>query len=161
VRDDGPPDNSDPHSNGWGPIRGSVPYVLSGKTVTFQIPASVLNVQGPFGYTLELMVYGADSFEPYTGRSGGLIFVPEIPRIVSVSPADGATGVSRSNCVVFAFNVPMDSIYTRAYFDGPYTSMWNSNSTVLTCTTTAPWPANNTVTWYLSGRDASRFGLPL
>jgi hypothetical protein len=60
VRNDSPPD-SDPDAHGWGSLRGSVPYKLNGQTLTFSIPSSVLNVSGPFGYTLMLTSYGAST----------------------------------------------------------------------------------------------------
>src|ERR1017187_137089 len=52
IRNDGPPDDNDPHSGGWGSIRGSVPYTLNANILTFSAPADVLNVQGPFANIL-------------------------------------------------------------------------------------------------------------
>ena len=78
IRNDGPPD-TDPISGGWGSVRGSVPYRLHGDTLTFFVPASVLNVSGRFGYSLLLTTYGAGNPTVYKGLSGGAIpvCVPE------------------------------------------------------------------------------------
>jgi hypothetical protein len=77
IRNDGPPDDSDPHSGGWGSLRGSVPFNLTGQTLTFSVAAAILNVQGPFAYSLLLTSFGAQTHDPYTGESGRPIAVPE------------------------------------------------------------------------------------
>jgi hypothetical protein len=77
IRNDGPPDDSDPNSGGWGSVRGTVPFSLNGALLQFSIPADVLNVQGPFAYSLILTSFGAETHDPYTGDSGGPIPVPE------------------------------------------------------------------------------------
>ena len=84
IRNDGPPDDSDPNSGGWGSVRGSVPYSLSGETLSFSVPADVLDVQGPFAYSLLLTSFGAATHNPYTGDSGGPILVPE-PSLFSLA----------------------------------------------------------------------------
>lgn len=70
------PVDPDPNAGGWGSLRGSVPYALNGQTLTFSVPATVLNVQEPFPYGLLLTVYGGASAH-YTGLSGGPIPIPE------------------------------------------------------------------------------------
>ena len=80
IRNDspGPSTDPDPNSGGWGSIRGSVPYTLDGQTMTFAVPATVLNVQGQFGYNFLLFEYGAYVSPQYPGLSGGAIpVVPE------------------------------------------------------------------------------------
>jgi hypothetical protein len=77
IRNDGPSDETDPHSGGWGSVRGSVPYTLSADTLMFSVPADVLDVQGPFAYSLLLTSFGAATHNPYAGDSGGPIPVPE------------------------------------------------------------------------------------
>ena len=77
IRNDGPPDDNDPHSGGWGSVRGNVPYSLSDETLSFSVPADVLDVQSPFAYSLLLTSFGAATHDPYTGDSGGPIPVPE------------------------------------------------------------------------------------
>ena len=77
TRNDGPPDDNDPHSGGWGSVRGSVPYTLNADTLTFFVPADVLDVQGTFAYSLLLTSFGAATHDPFTGDSGGPIPVPE------------------------------------------------------------------------------------
>ncbi len=77
IRNDGPPDETDPHSDGWGSVRGAVAFNLTGNTLAFSIPAGVLNIQGPFGYSVLLTCYGAATRDPYTGESGFPIPVPE------------------------------------------------------------------------------------
>ena len=82
VRNDSPEDTSDPNAHGWGSIRGSVSYSLIGQTMTFSIPANVLNVQGPFAYTLDLLSYGGTT-AVYPALSGGTM-VPE-PSLMSLA----------------------------------------------------------------------------
>ena len=77
IRNDGPPDDGDPNSGGWGSVRGTVPFALNGATLTLRVPASMLNVTGPFAYSLLLTSYGGATHAPYTGLSGGAIPVPE------------------------------------------------------------------------------------
>lgn len=76
IRNDGPP-SSDSDSGGWGTVRGCVSFDLDGRTVTFSVPSSVLNVKGPFAYSLLLTTYGAGNATTYNGLSGGRICVPE------------------------------------------------------------------------------------
>lgn len=48
-----------PNSGGWGPIRGTVPFVLSGSTLTFTVPRSVLgDPDGRFAYYLGVFSFG-------------------------------------------------------------------------------------------------------
>lgn len=59
-----------PHSGGWGPIAGSVPYRLDGKTQTFSAPYDMLNTQsGKFAFVLELYNYGTGTGVIYDGSS--------------------------------------------------------------------------------------------
>ena len=89
IRNDSPPDESDPNSGGWGSVRGTVPYTLDADTLTFSVPADVLNVQGTFAYSLLLTSFGAATHNPYTGDSGGPIPIPE-PAAVAVMFAAAA-----------------------------------------------------------------------
>jgi hypothetical protein len=53
-----------PNSGGWGPIRGIVPYQLSGPTITFDVPQAMLgDPDGKFSYYLGVFVYGATTDE--------------------------------------------------------------------------------------------------
>ncbi|MEO8181123.1 MAG: Ig-like domain-containing protein [Deltaproteobacteria bacterium] len=69
---------------------------------------------------------------------------PEGPRIVSVSPADGARGVTNDVDIVITFNVPMEQAQTEAAYQSeavPSSGVsfsWNDDSTVLTITPDAP-----------------------
>ena len=50
-----------PHTGGWGPIRGIVPYQLIGSVITFSIPRELLgDPDGKFAYFLMVLVYGSD-----------------------------------------------------------------------------------------------------
>jgi hypothetical protein len=77
IRNDGPPDDADPHSGGWGFVRGAVTYTLNADILTFSVPAEVLDVQGPFAYSLLLTSFGAATHDPLAGGSGGPISIPE------------------------------------------------------------------------------------
>ncbi len=57
LRNIGPPQDSDPHSGGWGPIIGSVPFSLSGGSISCSIPMALLGVTGAFNY---LLIIGGD-----------------------------------------------------------------------------------------------------
>jgi hypothetical protein len=62
VRDATGPE--EPGSGGWGPIRGSVPYVLDGATITFQIPRTMLgDSDGVVSYALLIGTYGTTTDE--------------------------------------------------------------------------------------------------
>jgi Bacterial Ig-like domain len=69
---------------------------------------------------------------------------PEGPRIVSVSPEDGARGVSNDVSIVITFNVPMDEEQTEAAYQSEripsagVTFSWNDDSTALTITPDQP-----------------------
>ena len=91
IRNDGPPDDNDPHSGGWGSVRGNVPYSLSDETLSFSVPADVLDVQSPFAYSLLLTSFGAATHDPYTGDSGGPIPVPE-PAFLSLALVVASSG---------------------------------------------------------------------
>lgn len=83
------------------------------------------------------------------------------PHLVSVAPADGASGVAASAPVVFVFSEAMDVDVTAAtFFTTSFppqlilvTEAWSSGGTRLTCTPMGSWPANATVQWAVSGVD--------
>jgi hypothetical protein len=81
------------------------------------------------------------------------------PIILSTVPATGATGVSPQTTVVFTFSTAMNPEATDALFFGPAfnlvptTPSWNPANTVLTCTPVTSFPANATITWFVSGED--------
>src|SRR5262249_29360996 len=48
---------------GWGPIRGTTPYSLTGQTVTFSMPWSMLgDADGHFQYVLLVVNFGATTY---------------------------------------------------------------------------------------------------
>jgi hypothetical protein len=59
IRALGPPDTSDPNSGGWGPIIDSVPFTLSGTTMTFSIPFQFLAATPTFAYTVFADTFGS------------------------------------------------------------------------------------------------------
>lgn len=83
--------------------------------------------------------------------------------IVSVNPTNGASNVSTSSNVVFAFSTPMYTAATQAIFTNATTGTvifavqgtWNGSGTVLTCAPTLSWPANSTISWFVLGIDAT------
>ena len=84
------------------------------------------------------------------------------PTLVSVVPANGATGVSTATTVVFTFSVAMDPDATEASFIDlstfsilPTWPAWSANNKVLTCTPTPSFPANKSIFWTVSGQSAA------
>lgn len=84
----------------------------------------------------------------------------------SVVPGMGATGVSRTDPVVFTFSEWMDPNLTTVTFMDPYTlsqfpalASWNMDYTVLTCAPTQPFPANKMIVWGVEGEGL--FGDPV
>ena len=79
------------------------------------------------------------------------------PTIVSVVPANGATGVSTNTVVIFTFSEAMSPTGTGATFiDSPFqiiptAQYWSSGNTVLTCYAGSPWPFAHTITWTMIG----------
>jgi hypothetical protein len=67
--------------------------------------------------------------------------------------------------VVFQFSAPMNPDATDAIFFDPSfnpiltTASWNIGTTVMTCTPMTSFPANTTITWFVSGEDMN--GNPL
>ena len=57
------PTSGDACSGGWGPIRGFVPFSISGASVSFSVPDNLLGVDGHFSYLLEGYNYGARNYD--------------------------------------------------------------------------------------------------
>lgn len=56
-----------PGSGGWGAIRGMVPYLLAGPTLSFEVPRAMLgDSDGVISYFLMMLVYGGAT----DGRAG-------------------------------------------------------------------------------------------
>jgi len=87
------------------------------------------------------------------------------PTIVSVVPANGASGVSGSAPVVFTFSAAMDTTLTTVTFQDTNAatlttaSTWSADQKTLTCTPTPPFPSPDFIIWLVSGQDTS--GNPL
>jgi hypothetical protein len=83
------------------------------------------------------------------------------PMIISSIPANGATGVSTTNPVVFTFNTNMNTTVTTALFIYGGSSFastlttWNANATIMTNTPSPAFPANTAFTWFVSGQSAA------
>ena len=84
------------------------------------------------------------------------------PTLVSVVPANGATGVSMATTVVFTFSIAMDPDFTDASFLdllNPFppistSSSWSAGNKVLTCAPMPSFPANKSIFWTVSGQSA-------
>ncbi|MGO8926332.1 MAG: Ig-like domain-containing protein [Limisphaerales bacterium] len=89
------------------------------------------------------------------------------PTIVSTVPPTGASGVSLSAAVVITFSEAMNTNLTLAYlFDSSTLELlsaslsWSAGNTVLACTPTGGFPANQTIWWtVMNGQDPA--GVPL
>lgn len=63
IRNSVPPD-PDPEADGWGSIRGVVPYTLDGDVLTFSAPLSLLSDHsrdGHFTYLLDTYTFGSET----------------------------------------------------------------------------------------------------
>src|SRR6185437_10335459 len=59
IRNGAPPDFSDSHSGGWGSVRGTVPFSVSGTELTFTAPLSLLGApDGRFAYDVSTFASG-------------------------------------------------------------------------------------------------------
>lgn len=84
------------------------------------------------------------------------------PYVVSSVPANGATGVSATDPVIFTFNEPMNPEATTATFVDPTNPLelivtvdsWTENNTKLTCVPSPSFPANKTIYWVVDGESA-------
>lgn len=74
----------DPASGGWGPVRGTVPFQLSGRTLTFTAPLSMLgDDDGVFAYRV---------FATNTGASAGSIEGHVVP--LPMGAMTGGAGIA-------------------------------------------------------------------
>jgi len=77
--------------------------------------------------------------------------------INSVSPNNGASGVSASAPVIFTFSVPMNTgsavIFSNLTASAiiPAIPAWSAGNTVVTYTPIGNWPANSTIAWMVFG----------
>jgi hypothetical protein len=65
IRNSAPSDDGDPHSGGWGSIRGEVPISVRGHVVIFSVPVAVLSdhlSQPTISYQIESYEYGSETF---------------------------------------------------------------------------------------------------
>jgi methionine-rich copper-binding protein CopC len=94
----------------------------------------------------------------------GLVFSAAAePYVVSSVPANGATGVSPTDAVIFTFNEPMNPQLTAANFvdfTDPFqvivtTDSWSENNTKLTCVPSPSFPANKVIYWTVDGESAN------
>jgi len=91
----------------------------------------------------------------------------QAPQLVSVTPANGATGVTTNAAIVFVFDQPMDTAVdlepslpdfgvlgnyqlTGSGLFNFLTGTWSQDGRTLTCTPTAAFPANATIGWTLN-----------
>jgi hypothetical protein len=93
-----------------------------------------------------------------------LAAVGQEPTLTSVTPAHGASEVSRTDPIIFVFSEPMDPEFTEAEFIHfidfttfqPITAVapsWSPDQTTLTYTPTEPLPANAFIVWYVDGTN--------
>jgi hypothetical protein len=102
-------------------------------------PSSTETTNGDLPLTGEMMVKPPPVSPPPPEEKP-----PQGPRVVSVSPTDGARGVANDVQIVITFNVPMDQAQTEAAYQSEgvpssdVTFSWNDEGTVLTITPDAP-----------------------
>lgn len=87
----------------------------------------------------------------------------QAPRVTSVTPANGATGVPVTSSLVFVFDQNMDTDVDAIPSMPPFLtgnlevnpsvfvdSAWSADGRTLTCTPSSDWPAQTTITWRLN-----------
>jgi hypothetical protein len=95
----------------------------------------------------------------------------QAPQLVSVTPANGATGVGANSSIVFLFDQPMDvnvpvvssfPPFVVGNFDvagagsfNLFQGEWSEDGRTLTCTPSAAYPGNSTITWTLNPAGSS------
>jgi hypothetical protein len=72
--------------------------------------------------------------------------------LLSALPLVDATNVPANAKVVLSFNKPMRPEYNHLVLGGTNTTSrsWSSNQMTLTISSSSPWPANVTQSWYLN-----------
>ncbi len=71
IRDSRPPAVGDPYYGGWGEIRATVPFVLSGTTISFSADlVDIGDSDGQFAYRLETYEFGATRDTVFGGTAG-------------------------------------------------------------------------------------------
>lgn len=84
FRDRGPSGTGGPDAGGWGPLRGSVPFVQTGALVEFSAPLSLIgDPDGVFAYGLIATEYGASS-GTLLGYSGQVVPEPSTASLVAL-----------------------------------------------------------------------------
>lgn len=87
----------------------------------------------------------------------------QAPKVTSVTPANGATGVPITSSLVFVFDQNMDTEVDAFPSFPPFAignldftpsgfvdSEWSTDGRTLTCTPSSEWPAQTTITWRLN-----------
>jgi hypothetical protein len=75
IRSLGPPD-PDPVSGGWGPVIATIPFNLSGDTITFSAPFDLFSNSPIFTYQLQADTFGVDN-DLIPGSSTARESIPE------------------------------------------------------------------------------------
>lgn len=82
------PSSPDPAGGGWGSIRGTVPFVQQGTTVSYIASLNTLGLSGnlPFTYQVLILSFGGGPDEQFGGCVSGTVCY--VPLLVSVSVPD-------------------------------------------------------------------------
>ncbi len=131
-----------------------------------------LHLQSAAGVSLPKGVYSG-SFQTGAASGGGDPGgeVGEVPKLVSTTPAHGATAVPVSSKVIFVFDQPMvpnpQVGGVPPFLKGPlawtgtglnatkFTYSWSADNKTLTCTYTGSLPGTTTIGWTLNPADAA------
>jgi methionine-rich copper-binding protein CopC len=141
----------------------------SGDTVLTCDPDSDLAAGTDYDVTVSTSAQDADGTSLEAAASFGFETAagptPPAPTVVTVDPADGATGVPRNRSVTLTFSEPMDEASTEAAlsFAPPVTCdvTWNAASTELTCSPQSDLAATTAYTVTVAGTAESQAGATL
>jgi YD repeat-containing protein len=158
-------------SAGGVPVVGTVSVGSSGTTLTFT-PSSLLAVSTVYtvsvsGFTDQAGNAVAPITTSFTTGTSG---VPDTsaPAVVSVSPANGATGVAVNSTIVLTFNKNIDPStvnntaipISQAGFTGDLAGTYAVNGTTVTFTPLSVWPGSATVQVAVNGGVLDLAGNP-
>ena len=152
---------------------GAVPGAtnsLNGTNSSFTIPAGTLAPGRSYlahllfeNFTSTNLTYtGAPGYAGYWSQTDFYVTTigpgdPTPPVVVSLTPANSATGVPRNIPLTVTFNKPMGSGFSMTVYGttNSFAGVWSADHLTCTVSSTNPWPANTALQWYMNPSTGS------